>query len=89
MRGLRVLLDANVLVDAQVRDLFCHFAEAGLIDIRWSAQVLDETRRALIGRLGLDAARVDRLLAALDRAFPEAAVVGFDEVVEEIDLPGP
>lgn len=48
MRRLRVLLDANVLVDAQVRDLFLRLAEAELIDVRWSAQILAEPRRALV-----------------------------------------
>ncbi|CAN5697933.1 hypothetical protein BH24ACT5_BH24ACT5_09250 [soil metagenome] len=37
MRRLRVLLDANVIVDAQVRDLFCRLAEAELLDLRLSA----------------------------------------------------
>lgn len=45
MRRLRVFLDANVLVDAQVRDLILRAAETGLVDIRWSRRVLDETRR--------------------------------------------
>lgn len=76
MRRLRVLLDANVLVNAQVRDLICRLAEAELIDVRWSTTILDETRRALVDGLGLDPSRADRLLDALGRAFPEAAVEG-------------
>jgi hypothetical protein len=48
VRRIRVLLDANVLVQAQVRDLFLRLAEAELIDIRWNAQILDETRRTLV-----------------------------------------
>ena len=43
MRRLRVLLDANVLVDAQVRDFFFALAEAELIDLRWSSEIVQET----------------------------------------------
>lgn len=70
MRRLRVLLDANVLVDAQVRDLFCRLAEAELIDLRWTSPILAEMRRALEEDLRLDVSATDRLLAALQRASP-------------------
>jgi predicted nucleic acid-binding protein len=89
VRRPRYLLDANVLVDAQVRDLFCRFAEAELIDVRWSATILDEVRRTLTGRLGLDARKVERLLDLLDRAFPDASVAGFDQLVDGLQLPDP
>lgn len=89
MRRVRVLLDANVLVDAQVRDLFLRMAEAELIDVSWSEQILYETRRALIRRLGLEPAATDRLLEIMQRAFPHAAVTGHERLVEELDLPDP
>ncbi|HXH55731.1 MAG TPA: hypothetical protein VNL12_00345, partial [Iamia sp.] len=89
MRRLRVLLDANVLVNAQVRDLICRLAEAELIDVRWSTTILDETRRALVDGLGLDPSRADRLLDALGRAFPEAAVEGFGALIDQTQLPDP
>ncbi len=87
MRRLRVLLDANVLVDAQVRDLFLTMGEAELIDLRWSAEILDETRRALVGRLGLDSDKVERLLAAVTRAFSGASIDGFEHLIDQLDLP--
>ncbi len=89
MRQLRVLLDANVLVDAQVRDLFCRMADAELISLRWSSRILEETRRALTGSLGLDPLKVDRLMAALARTFPEAMLEVHESFVDRIDLPDP
>jgi predicted nucleic acid-binding protein len=89
VRRVRVLLDANVLVDAQVRDLFLRLAEADLIDVRWSDQIFDETRRALVTRLGLERAASDRLLEIMQRAFPHAAVTGHEHLVENLDLPDP
>lgn len=89
MRRIRVLLDANVLVDAQVRDLFLRMAEADLIDVRWSEQILCETRRALVQRLGLEPAAGDRLLGVMQRAFPNAAVTGHERLVDDLDLSDP
>lgn len=89
MRRIRVLLDANVLVDAQVRDLFLRLAEADLIDVRWSMQILDETRRTLVQRLGLEPASSDRLLEIMQRAFPNAAVTGHEYLVDNLNLPDP
>jgi predicted nucleic acid-binding protein len=89
MRRLRVLLDANVLVDAQVRDLFCRLAEAELIDLRWTSAVLAESRWALEEKLRLDASASDRILAALQRAFPDAMVTGFEHLIEHLALPDP
>jgi predicted nucleic acid-binding protein len=89
VRRYCVLLDANVIVDAQIRDLFCRLAEAELIEIRWTATILEETRRTLIDKLALDAAKVDRLIAALNDAFPHAPVTGFEPWVERFDLPDP
>lgn len=87
MRRTRVLLDANVIVDAQVRDFFCRLAEAELIEVRWSSLILEETRQALIGRLGLNPVGVDRLVAALERAFPEAKIGGFESLAKSLELP--
>lgn len=89
MRRLRVLLDANVIVDAQVRDLFCRLAEADLIDLRWSGEIIAECRRVLTESLRLDRSKVDGLIAALGRAFPYAAVVGYQPLIDDIELPDP
>jgi predicted nucleic acid-binding protein len=87
MRRLRVLLDANVLVDAQVRDFFFTLAEAELIDVRWSAEIVEETRRALLERIQVSPERVDRLIAAIARAFPGAEVEDYGHLTDEIELP--
>lgn len=89
MRRPRVLLDANVLVDAQVRDLFLRLAEADLIEVRWSKPIVEEVRRALTERLGLPPAKVDHLCDVLHRAFPHAAVAGFDSSLTASIFPTP
>jgi len=82
-------LDANILVDAQVRDFCCRLAEAGQIELRWSAPVLEETRRALADSLRLDPYKIGRLLDALDRAFPDATASGFEPLESQLELPDP
>lgn len=87
MRRLRVLLDANVIVDAQMRDLFCRLAEADLIDLHWSGEIIAECRRVLTESLRLEGSKVDRLIAALGRAFPDAAIVGYEPLIDDLELP--
>lgn len=71
------VLDANVLAGAMTRDLLLCFAEAGLFRPRWSARILEETRRALLAR-GLASASAERVLHHMDRAFPEASISSFE-----------
>jgi len=89
VRRVRVLLDANVIVDAQVRDLFLRLAEAEVIDVRWSAAILDEVRRALRRRINVSEDKINRLVSTLDDVFPEAAVAGFSDIERTLDLPDP
>lgn len=81
MRRLRVLLDAGVLVDAQVRDVFLALAEAGLVEFRWSDGVLDELRTLLVDDMGRPPEGAERLCDALRGAFPLGEVASSDEAL--------
>ncbi len=74
MRRPRIFLDTNILVDAQIRDIFFTIAEARLIDLRWSDEVLNETRNVLTNQRGIEPSRVDYLISIIDAAFPESSV---------------
>jgi predicted nucleic acid-binding protein len=87
MRRLRLLLDANVLVDALVRDLFLTLAEDELIDIRWSEPILDEVEQAL-QRLGVPASGAQALRLTVSGAFPEAASL-LAPLPQDLLLPDP
>ena len=89
MRKLRFFLDANVLVSARLRDLYLGFAELGLIDVRWSVEVLDEVERALTTKIGLPGHKAARLLSALTDFFPLAAVVWSPGTASSFELPDP
>lgn len=76
--SFRVVLDANVLVPARLRDVLLSLAEAGLFAPLWSTQILAEMERHLPPRM--DAGARDALRVALGHAFPEAAVTWPAEV---------
>jgi hypothetical protein len=81
VRRLRVLLDAGVLVDAPVRDVFLALAEADMVEFRWSQGVLDELRTLLVDEMGRPAAGAERLCDALRGAFPLGEVTSSDEAL--------
>ncbi|MGV3619386.1 MAG: PIN domain-containing protein [Archangium sp.] len=70
------VLDACVLFPEWLRDLILRCAEAGLIRVAWTDEILEETRRNLESDRGLTPQQTSRLLNAMSRAFPDALVEG-------------
>lgn len=89
MRRLRVLLDANILVDAKVRDFFLTSAELGAIDVRWSAEIVEEMSRALVEKMGHPKKKILHLAKVLGEAFPDAAVDGYEPLISGLVMPDP
>lgn len=77
MRRLRVLLDTDVLVDAQIRDLFLTAADWDLIEYRWTEAILGELHRALVAGRNLEPAAAARLCNAIRREFADGEVVDY------------
>lgn len=75
-----VLLDANVLVPQRLSSLILTLATRGLFQPRWSDEILDETERTLVNKIGLERHRAIRHLDAMRKAFPRASVIGFESV---------
>jgi predicted nucleic acid-binding protein len=87
-------IDACALAGVLKRNLLCTLAEAGLFRIRWSAPVLDETERAIATILARKAVPDAAALAArhrqaLEAAFEEALVTGFETLPGLESLPDP
>lgn len=83
MAGVAAFVDACVLAGALKRNVLLSLAEAGLLRIRWSQAVLDETRDAIEAMLartgdGDAAARARRAVSAMTRAFEDAMTDGYD-----------
>ena len=83
-----VILDADVLHRANVRDVLLRVAREGLFQPHWSMDILLEVRRSLERRgRGLTTERTRRLSDALTAAFPHAEVSGYTGLIETLTLP--
>jgi hypothetical protein len=85
------LLDACVLYGPLKRNVLLSLAEADFYRVRWSASIMSEVVAAVARRLGdhgPDAAlaRAVRARDAMERAFPDAAVKGYDPLVPGLKL---
>jgi len=81
------VLDANVLVPVALADTLLGAAEAGLFRPLWSGRILAEVRSAVLRvRPELAPARVDARLHAMNAAFEDALVTGWEPLVDGIVL---
>jgi len=71
----RVVIDACVLANHGVCDLFLRLAERPrLYSPKWSARILDETHRAQVGKLSWPLELADHWRSEVGKHFPEALV---------------
>jgi len=77
----KVLLDANVLYPFTLRDTLLRAASEGFYQIYWSAEILDEAVRNLVASGTVTAEQGARLRATMERAFPEAEVMGYEPLI--------
>jgi hypothetical protein len=79
-----VVLDACVLAEAAVSDLFLRLSEEPrLLLPKWTEQIWEETRRTYINILGWENALADSRIKAAKEFFPEAMVTGFEQYIPE------
>ena len=82
----RVILDACVLANYAVCDLFLRLAETPTLYVPlWSRDILDETQRAQVGDLKWDPKIAASFRAAVEGAFPEAAVSGYEPIIASLE----
>lgn len=75
-----VVLDTCVLYPAHLRDSLLRLTESGLYRALWSADIIEELQRNLIGVAGPSA--VGHLLGQMTAAFPDAEVAGYQSLFE-------
>jgi len=81
MATFPALFDTNVLFGFHLNDVRLGMAERGLFRPLWSERILEELSDNLTAH-GLPAANVDRRISAMRRAFPDATVSGFEDLIE-------
>jgi predicted nucleic acid-binding protein len=85
---MRVLLDANVLYPAPVRDILLSLANKKLFQVKWSQEIQAEwTRHLLLNRNDIIADDIKRAVQAMDRAFPDANTDHYRHRMAKLFLP--
>lgn len=84
-----VVLDANVLYPAPLRDLLLQLAFADRFRAYWSDDITAEWTRHLRAARPDLGDRIDRTAAAMHRAMPDAPIRGYRRIVPSLHLPDP
>ncbi|HKF46870.1 MAG TPA: PIN domain-containing protein [Terracidiphilus sp.] len=86
MASLIVFYDANVLYPAELRNFLMHLALMGIFGARWSAKVHESL---LANRPDLSRKKLERTRELMDKAAPDALVVGYEHLIPQLELPDP
>jgi predicted nucleic acid-binding protein len=81
------MLDANVLYPFLVRDVLLSLADAGLYRPLWTDRINDEWSSHLVEKSPEKAAQVKETIQVMDRAFPEALVRQYEDLIDILQLP--
>ncbi|WP_432761972.1 PIN domain-containing protein [Saxibacter everestensis] len=88
--SFNVIYDANVLYPNVLRDLLIRVAQAGLVQARWTDEILDETFRSLkLNRPDLDSSRLDRTRRLMCESVRDCLVSDYSALERLFDLPDP
>jgi predicted nucleic acid-binding protein len=88
--GFVVVYDANVLYPSTLRDLLIRIAQTGLVQAKWTDQILDEVFASLRNnRPDLDPARLHRTRDLMNGAVRDCRVTDYESLIEGLSLPDP
>ena len=82
-----IILDSNVLFPFRTRDILLRFHHAGLVQVRWTKQILDEWTRNLLDWKPYLKRSVRSQRRAMNEHFGDALVTGHETLIETLDLP--
>ena len=80
--AFRVVLDARVSAPYELSGVLLALAEHELFTPLWSRDILDETERTLVTKLGVPALKARKRIAAMSAAFPSATIDNYAELVK-------
>lgn len=90
MRGLTVLLDANVLYSAALRDLFMRLALQKLYRPRWSSLIHEEWMAAVLRNFpDITRQQLERTRDLMNLHSKDSLVTGFEDRIKTLTLPDP
>ena len=85
-----VVYDANVLYPNTLRNLLIRISQAGLVQAKWTDQILDE----MLSNLGkkrpdIPAEKLGILRDLMNKAVRDCLVTGYEPLIESLRLPDP
>lgn len=84
------LYDANALYPNSQRDLLIRIARAGLVQAKWSEQIVGEMVRALARTMpGKPKDKLDRLATLFNDSLADCLVTGYEPLIDGLKLPDP
>src|SRR5262249_41380853 len=85
-----VVYDANVLYPNTLRDLLIRIGQAGLVQAKWTSEILDEALGSLRrNRPDIAPDKLIRLRDLMNAAIPDCLIAGYEPLVEGIKLRTP
>lgn len=85
-----VVYDANALYPNAQRDLLIRIAQAGLVQAKWTVEIIEEMASARLRRKpDLELARLDRLKDLINHSVPDCLVWGYEPLMGNLKLPDP
>lgn len=90
MAGPIVILDANILYPAPLRDLLMILADTYLFRARWTHAIQEEWLTNLLeDRPDLSRERLERTQRLMNSHVVDALVTGYEHLIETLELPDP
>jgi predicted nucleic acid-binding protein len=84
------ILDACVLYPAPLRDFLLSLAELRLFQVKWTNYIQNEwTQNLMKRRPDLSDKNLANTINCMNNAFPDANIVGFDKIIDKLNLPDP
>ncbi len=84
-----VLLDANVLYPAPLRDLLVTLSTTGMYAAKWTDHIHDEWTRNLIAKRPELVVPVERTRQLMNEKVPDSLVTGYESIIDGLELPDP
>ena len=85
-----VIYDACVLYPAPLRDLLVRLGMTGLVQVKWTDEILDECFCSILAKMpDLSAERLERTRTLMNQAIRDVLVDGYQGLVDSLELPDP
>lgn len=83
------LYDANVLYPGSLRDLLIRLGQSGLIQAKWTDQILDEVFSAIVRDQPELEGKLARTRNLMNEAIADVRVQGYEQRIAKLQLPDP